>query len=294
MAPEPPLTSDTLAKQSVHAALRELCGKRILLVDDYPLNQELALAFLASVGAEIVVAGDGLQALEILQREQFDAVLMDCQMPVMDGYEATRRIRSIDRFKNLPVIALTAHASKDDRERCLAAGRVDHISKPVKGDQLYVVLARWIRPSNRPEPGWIDARSGPRAEDVPESVDWKCQLVGIDTEAGLAIVMEQEAFYIKMLRIFLDTQTDFERRFLAAMDDGKADAAQRMAHNLKSGAGAIGASTVQFAASALEATFGHAEPASQTASMLANLSAELQPVLAGLRRALRTVGDQCC
>ena len=277
---------------SIRAAVCHLRGKRILLVDDYPLNQEVALALLNKVGVETVVATDGNHALKILQRETFDAVLMDCQMPVMDGYEATRRIRRIERLKNLPVIALTAHAMPGDREKCLDAGMVDHIAKPVQEAKLYLTLVHWICRSGQAEQSSVEEQTGLKPQHGPEADDWRSQLSGVDVDAGMSIVMDQEELYLRMLRIFLDTHADFERRFQAAMDQGSSEAAQRMAHNLKSGAGTIGAKTVQIAANALEESFKRAESASQIESKRAYLTGELQPVLAGLWRLFDFVGEQ--
>jgi CheY-like chemotaxis protein len=123
-----------------------LAGTRILLVEDNALNQELAVALLSGAGIEVTVAGDGRQALDRIARQRFDAVLMDCQMPQMDGYEATRLLRLQPLFQELPIIAMTANVMSGDRERVIAAGMNDHIAKPIDVDDLFATLARWIRP----------------------------------------------------------------------------------------------------------------------------------------------------
>ncbi|MEP7100598.1 MAG: response regulator [Burkholderiales bacterium] len=119
-------------------------GARILLVEDNPINQELAMELLRRAGAEVQLAGDGKQALEALERESFDVVLMDCQMPVMDGYAATRALRRRPKLQALPVIAMTANAMVGDREAALAAGMNDHIAKPIKVDQMFATLSHWL------------------------------------------------------------------------------------------------------------------------------------------------------
>ncbi|MEF7612526.1 response regulator [Aquincola sp. MAHUQ-54] len=131
---------------AVAAARDRLRGTRLLLVEDNLINQELAIALLQDAGAEVAVAGDGRQALEMLEHGEgaFDAVLMDCQMPVMDGYEASRLIRAQARWHRLPVIAMTANAMSGDRERALAAGMDDHIVKPIDVDAMFATLARWV------------------------------------------------------------------------------------------------------------------------------------------------------
>lgn len=123
-----------------------LDGARLLLAEDNPLSQSITRSLLESAGAEVLVAGNGIEALNILHRKHCDAVLMDVQMPKMDGLETIRKIRSDPSLAKLPVIALTAHASKENRERCLAAGMNDFISKPYSPSLLYTTLASWLSP----------------------------------------------------------------------------------------------------------------------------------------------------
>ena len=124
-----------------------LRGARLLLVDDNPINREVAESLLQSAGVTVAVACNGQEALEMLERERYDGVLMDCQMPVLDGYEATRRLRRQPQWQDLPVIAMTANAMVGDREKALAAGKNDHIAKPIRVDEMYGTLARWVRPA---------------------------------------------------------------------------------------------------------------------------------------------------
>ncbi|WP_026096166.1 response regulator, partial [Ideonella sp. B508-1] len=131
------------ALRALQAALR---GARVLLVEDNEVNREIAVSILAHAGLEVHTAHNGLQALECLRQQTFDGVLMDCQMPEMDGYEATRAIRQEARWRDLPVIAMTANAMAGDRERALAAGMNDHIAKPVNVQELFGKLVHWLRP----------------------------------------------------------------------------------------------------------------------------------------------------
>ena len=128
-------------------AVQHLRGARILMVEDNELNQELAREILETNGLLVSIANDGQQAIDILQTETFDGVLMDCQMPVLDGYEATRRLRQDKRFKDLPILAMTANAMAGDREKTLACGMNDHIPKPINVSLLFETMARWIHPS---------------------------------------------------------------------------------------------------------------------------------------------------
>ena len=127
------------------SALARLSGSRILLVEDNEINQELVLLLLKTKGVNVSVAGNGQEALDMLEKETFDAVLMDCQMPVMDGYEATKNIRKQVHLKNLPIIALTANAMAGDREKVIEAGMNDHVTKPIKPDSLFMAIAKWLK-----------------------------------------------------------------------------------------------------------------------------------------------------
>ena len=120
-------------------------GAKLLLVEDNEINQELAIEILTRNGFSVEAVGNGQEALNILAEENFDAVLMDCQMPIMDGYEATRQIRAQEKFSNLPVIAITANAMKGDREKTLAAGMNDCVEKPLNPEILLSVLTKWIK-----------------------------------------------------------------------------------------------------------------------------------------------------
>jgi CheY-like chemotaxis protein len=118
----------------------------VLLVEDNAINREIVMDLLSAAGVIVGVANNGQEALDRLDREQFDVVLMDCLMPVMDGYAATRALRMRPQLQSLPVIALTANAMVGDRDKALAAGMNDHLAKPIKVDELLATLARWVAP----------------------------------------------------------------------------------------------------------------------------------------------------
>ena len=124
-------------------------GARILLVEDNEINQQFAQELLEGVGFEVTIANNGREAVNAVQAEEFDAVLMDVQMPEMDGYQATSEIRKHERFRDLPIIAMTAHAMAGDKEKSLAAGMNDHITKPINPDHLFSTLFAWIKPCKR-------------------------------------------------------------------------------------------------------------------------------------------------
>jgi CheY-like chemotaxis protein len=135
-------TTDTLTQ-----TMSKLAGAKVLLVEDNEMNQELALELLRNAGMEVVLANHGQEALDRLADDpSFDGVLMDCQMPVMDGYTATRAIRRNATFKDLPIIAMTANAMAGDREKVLSAGMWDHIAKPLNVGEMFATIAKWIKP----------------------------------------------------------------------------------------------------------------------------------------------------
>ncbi len=147
------------------AMMQSLAGARLLVVEDNPVNQELAGELLTNAGIAVTIAGNGAIALELLRQspDGFDGVLMDCQMPVMDGYDATRCLRQDARWREPPVIALTANATGADRARILATGMNDHVAKPLNVDTLFEVLARWIRPAGGAAVAPAGLAGGPRA-----------------------------------------------------------------------------------------------------------------------------------
>jgi len=142
-----PITSLNAQNTSTHKEdIAQLHGAKILLVDDNDLNQEYIHELLNIMGIITETASNGQEALNLLAKQDFDGILMDCQMPVMDGYEATRQIRKQERFNDIPIIAMTANAMKGDREKVLAVGMNDYISKPFKVDDMFATLAKWIKP----------------------------------------------------------------------------------------------------------------------------------------------------
>lgn len=155
-APEP-----VPAAASAAPAGQGLRGARVLVVEDNAFNRELVTDLLAEAGVMVEVAGDGKQALDLLLQHRFDVVLMDCLMPVMDGYEATRALRRRPQLRDLPVIALTANAMPEDRDKAFAAGMNDHLTKPIQADQLMVTIARWLQPAHAGDvmssPAWEGA-----------------------------------------------------------------------------------------------------------------------------------------
>jgi PAS domain S-box-containing protein len=146
--PEHKKLSSAIIEENVRRAMEKIKGSHILLVEDNDINQEVIKALLVRSNIRVETADNGLQALDMMADQEFDGVLMDCQMPVMDGYEATRKIRAQEKFKNLPVLAITANAMVGDREKVLDAGMNDHIAKPIDPDKMFLTMAKWIPGKN--------------------------------------------------------------------------------------------------------------------------------------------------
>ncbi len=260
-------------------AIAKVKGARLLLVEDNDLNQELATDLLRNAGIEVVVANHGQEALDVLARDsRFDGILMDCQMPVMDGYTATREIRSNPAYKNIPIIAMTANTMAGDREKVLEAGMLDHIAKPLNVADLFATMAKWFVPAAAP--------AGTRAavEQPPDSAKPGVlgALPGVDVKAGLATTADNEKLYLRLLAKFRDGQRAFAEQFRAARRDADPSAAMRAAHTLRGAAGNIGAKGVQASAGELESACRDGAPAARIDELLDKTVAELSPVLAGL------------
>lgn len=203
-------------------------GAHLLLVEDNAINQLVAQELLEKVGFVVTIANDGRESIDAVQRQAFDGVLMDIQMPVMDGLEATRRIRADARFKDLPIIAMTANAMAGDREKSIAAGMNDHVAKPIDLDELFATLNRWIRVNKKAAAGL-----GKVEPERRHSV--------IDMDAGLQRVKGNVELYHKILDRFRATQEGIPARVRQALEAGEEETAARVVHALKNVAGNIGA-----------------------------------------------------
>ncbi len=256
--------------------MAKLNGARILLVEDNAMNQELAVELLGQAGMETVVAETGREALDILAKDdQFDGILMDCQMPVMDGYEATREIRRMPAFRDLPIIAMTANAMVGDREKVLEAGMNDHIAKPLIVAAMFAVLARWITPKSGAR---LIARVPSRSDGATELPP----LEGVDTRRGIATTMGNKILYQSLLIRFRETNRNFRDEFERARRGGDQADVIRCAHTLKGTAGNIGAIGVQARAEKLERACASGAASEAVDALLDETAAELATVVSAL------------
>ncbi|BBN83205.1 hypothetical protein PA25_31900 [Pseudoalteromonas sp. A25] len=230
-----------------HESAQPLLNKSLLLVEDNELNQELAVALLAKHGAHVEVASNGQQALDWLQEQAFDGVLMDCQMPLMDGYETTRLIRAQPNFINLPIIAMTASVTKDNQHAVKTCGMNDIIFKPINIGDMITTIVRWVAPEQ------------PILELAITHIDDKeikefNHINGLDAIAGLQVADGDIELYIQLLRRFVDKEAVFIDQLANLLTTAEQDKDQTFhwAHTLKALAGNIGANELQKAASQLE------------------------------------------
>jgi two-component system sensor histidine kinase/response regulator len=237
-------------------------GNKILLVEDNPVNQRVAQRTLQNLGSEVWIANNGAEALEQIAATSFDAVLMDCQMPVMDGFTATRRIRELESsrcLKRLPIIALTANVMSEDRENCIAAGMDAHLGKPIEPAQLIEALSRFLK-----------ARPAPRAVDRAALRE----LTGGDAE-----------FERELAETFVSSGDQCLAEIMAALKVSDFDTVRKRAHSLKGASANIHALDLSQAASSLEdAVRENSIPA------IGGLVADLSEKLAAVNAELRQVG----
>lgn len=249
-----------------------LGAAEILVVEDAEVNRDLLAEILASHGLRVRLAENGLEALSEVAKRMPAAVLMDCQMPVMDGYEATRKLRQDSRYRSLPVIALTAHALSGDRERCLDAGMNDYLAKPVEVRDLLATLERWLKPRQ--------ALAG-QGQAVAASFTLP-QLPGVDQEAGLRRVNHKVELYVQLLRKFRETHlASFESEFRRAVQANDWPRAVRLAHTLKGTSRTLGVMGLGDLAQVLEAACREGDPTA-TGPALETLLQEMDRVAQGL------------
>ncbi len=228
-------------------------GIRVLLVEDNEMNQQVATELLESAGAIVTIANHGGEAVKILtegdQAPPFDVVFMDLQMPEMDGFTATKLLRRDKRLQKFPIIAMTAHALVEERQRCLDAGMNDHVSKPIDPDNLFATLLRWAKP--RPKES---VKSQPLPAPVGISVDEVIlpEIAGVNLADGLKRVAGNRRLYRDLLGQFAAKQGDAAAQISAALESGDRQLAERIAHTVKGVAGNFGITGVQSSAQKLE------------------------------------------
>ena|GEM_PF-1008085 len=267
--------TETLAGKHASSSGRpDLSGHHVLLVEDNEVNRELAEEMLCLTGLTVELAVNGEEAVKCVRQANYDLVLMDCQMPVMDGYEATRLIRAEPRFAELPIIAMTANAMASDRERCLATGMNDHIAKPIDVELLYATLARWLKKTG-------SSTQAPANPAMPSQEKSLSELAVLDENAALKRLGGNRAMFERILGRFHENQQDAIERLKTWRTAGDVEKMLLLAHTLRGLAGNIGADQVAALARSLESQLKDAalnEP-EQLDIVLAELASALDKLL---------------
>jgi two-component system sensor histidine kinase/response regulator len=226
--------------------LESLMGARILLVEDNEINQQIAVELLEMVGAVVITANNGKEALDILRQQRVDAVLMDIQMPIMDGLEAARRARElpVPGISSLPILAMTAHAMDSDREKSFKAGMQAHLTKPVEPRQLYAVLSKWVAAGK--------ASAAEAAQSGAALPDGLADVPGLSVQSALKNLGGNQGLYIRLLGRFVESYGHVPQQVSDALAAGDRQLAVRLSHTVKGVAGSLGAFGLASAAGALE------------------------------------------
>ena len=217
----------------------QLGRARLLLVEDNPINQEVAKELLTSAGMQVELANNGREAVEMVSKRHYNLVLMDVQMPEMDGLEATRRIRAFSSQENLPIVAMTANAYEEDRRRCLEAGMNDHVAKPVDPETLYATLRKWLPRNIAPDELAVGEIL---AEDTGDANLRRllAAIPGLDSDAWLGVQPGMAHYYLSLLQKYVDGQSNDMDRLRTRLGEKRFKDAQILVHSLKGVAGILG------------------------------------------------------
>ena len=271
--------------------LQTIRGARILLVEDNELNQEVATELLHDVGMVVDIAGDGAVALRRLQEADYDIILMDMQMPVMDGVTATREIKKLGRYDLIPIVAMTANAMQVDKDRCLAAGMVDFVAKPIEPDELWRMLLKWIparADAMPPAPMALPSAELAVGNEIPRAIfdSIPSHIPGLNIALGLRRVLGKHSLYLSLLKKFVAGQHAAAELMRNLLDEDDWASAERVAHTLKGLAGNIGAVELQGDAAELEAAIKARQVRASVDSLLAATEIRLKQLVAVLQQKL--------
>jgi signal transduction histidine kinase/DNA-binding response OmpR family regulator/HPt (histidine-containing phosphotransfer) domain-containing protein len=281
-----PRVTDARKSRGLEQQLGRIGGARVLLVEDNEINQQVAGELLRDAGFSVDLAENGQIAVERVEasyaeRRPYDIVLMDMQMPVMDGVTAARRIRVSHPNATLPIVAMTANAMKADRDRCLEAGMDSFVTKPIDPEELWKSLLTWVkeREGLGPTSRAVDSASAP----LPSWFSALHTVAGLDGALGLSRTNNNPAFYATLLQKFVISQEAAVQRIQQALGEGDRTSAERHAHTLKGVAGNLGATPLQHAADALETALREAKDDGAVSAGMAHTALLLGELVQDLR-----------
>ena len=275
--------TESVEVSDIYTQIKTIAGARILLVEDNEINQEVALDMLRQAGFRVDLAEHGGVAMTLLKANQYDLVLMDMQMPVMDGLAATTNIRSQPRLANLPVVAMTANALAADRQRCMDVGMNDFIPKPIEPDFLWATLLKWIpvRQPASPSKPKSKAKKSPSPTDATDF-----DIAGINAAPALTRMMGNVTLYEASLRKFCTQQADMPATCRNALTAKDTTTAKRVAHTLKGVAASIGAEILSVEAANLEIAITNQLPVSKLKPLITKIEVHLRTLIADIQQHL--------